>query len=165
MEKPWLEFYPENVNHNIDQEQVTSIGDIFAKSVLKYGDKVAYENFGATMSFKELDKLSNDFASYLTHVLKLKKGDRIAIQLPNLLQYPIALFGALKAGLIVVNTNPLYTEHDAVVASSLFRVARAGQFKISAYGLNAFNEPLTQAYRALAQHAHIHIIPNIERCG
>lgn len=112
MEKIWLKNYPKGVNHEIDMDKICSVIDLMEKSVKKYGDNVAYENFGATLTFSELDKLSNDFASFLTNVAELKKGDRIALQMPNLLQYPVALFGALKSGLIVVNTNPLYTEKE-----------------------------------------------------
>ena len=112
MEKPWLKHYPKNVNPEIDFDKVTNINDIFRDSAKKYKNLVAYENFGTELTFGELDKQSEDFASFLSNTLKLKKGERIAIQLPNVLQYPIVLFGALKAGLIVVNTNPLYTETE-----------------------------------------------------
>ncbi|MGH1467934.1 MAG: AMP-binding protein [Bdellovibrionales bacterium] len=112
MEKPWLKHYPKNVNHEINSDEVTTINDLFKKSVSKFKENAAYESFDVEMSFGELDKLSNDFASFLTYSLKLKKGDRLAIQLPNIMQYPVALFGAIKAGVIVVNTNPLYTERE-----------------------------------------------------
>lgn len=112
MEKPWLKHYPENVAHEINPDDVVPITAIFKRSTSRYKERTAYQSFGTDMSFGELDKLSGDFASFLTHSLKLKKGDRIAIQLPNILQYPVALFGALKAGLVVVNTNPLYTERE-----------------------------------------------------
>jgi long-chain acyl-CoA synthetase len=77
----------------------------------KYSDQPAYVNMGKSLSYKEIDTLSRNFAAYLQH-LGLKKGDRIAIQLPNLLQYPVVLFGAIRAGLIIVNTNPLYTSRE-----------------------------------------------------
>jgi len=112
MEKEWLQKYPEGVNHTIDENEVKPIVDIFSEAVARFGDHVAFENFGTTLTYSELDELSNHFAAYLTKDLKLEKGDRIAIQLPNLLQYPIAMFGAIKAGLIVVNTNPLYTARE-----------------------------------------------------
>ncbi len=112
MEKPWLKHYPKNVKHSIDSNEVVTIDELFKKATSKFQDHIAYQNFGVDLSFGELDKLSNNFASFLTYSLKLKKGDRIAIQLPNILQYPIALFGAIKAGLIVVNTNPLYTKRE-----------------------------------------------------
>ena len=110
MEKIWLNSYPEGVGPEIDVNEYTSINDVFNQSVKKFADKSAYENLGKQLSYAELDQLTAQFASYLTHVAKLEKGDRIAIMLPNLLQYPVALFGALRAGLTVVNTNPLYTD-------------------------------------------------------
>lgn len=110
--RPWLEHYPKNVNSEIDISQFKNINSLFEQSIKKYRDKVAYENFGSKLTFDELDRYSNQFASYLSQELGLKKGDRIAIQLPNLLQYPIAAFGSLKAGLIIVNTNPLYTADE-----------------------------------------------------
>ncbi len=112
MEKPWLKHYPKGVAQEINPDDVTTITDVFKKAVSKYKERSAYQSFGTDMSFGELDKLSADFASFLINTLKLQKGDRIAIQLPNTLQYPVALFGALRAGLIVVNTNPLYTERE-----------------------------------------------------
>ncbi len=112
MEKIWLKNYPKGVNHEINAEEIVSITDLMKKSVKKFNNNIAYENFGATLTFSELDKLSNDFASFLANVAYLEKGDRIALQMPNLLQYPVALFGALKAGLVVVNTNPLYTKTE-----------------------------------------------------
>jgi len=112
VEKEWLKHYPKNINHEIDPKDVKSINEIFKAAVAKFKDRVAYENFGTELTFSELDKQSDDFASFLQNDLKLQKGDRIAIQLPNLLQYPIVLFGAIKAGLIVVNTNPLYTKRE-----------------------------------------------------
>ncbi|MCB0390831.1 MAG: AMP-binding protein [Bdellovibrionales bacterium] len=111
MEKVWLKSYPTGVNHEIDPSTYSSIIDVFNKSIQKYGEKVAYKNMGATLSFAELDELTDQFAGFLQKQ-GLKKGDRIAIQMPNLLQFPVALFGALKAGLIVVNTNPLYTSRE-----------------------------------------------------
>ncbi|UCS91624.1 AMP-binding protein [Echinicola marina] len=109
---PWFEYYPESVPKEVDAEAYESIIGLFKESVQKYGEAVAYECMGKTISFIELEKLSRDFAAYLQQDLKLKKGERIAIQMPNLLQYPVAMFGALRAGLIVVNTNPLYTAHE-----------------------------------------------------
>ncbi len=112
MEKIWLKAYPKGVPHKINESQLKPLPQIFKDSVKEYKDKIAFENFGSSLTFNELDKMSNDFASFLNNYLGLKKGDRIAIQLPNLLQYPVVMIGALKAGLIVVNTNPLYTESE-----------------------------------------------------
>jgi len=78
----------------------------------KYSDRVAYENMGVTLTYRQLDELSTNFAAYLQQDLGLKKGERIAIQMPNMLQFPVVFIGALRAGLIVVNTNPLYTPRE-----------------------------------------------------
>src|SRR5690606_32914358 len=96
----------------VDYTAYGSVAELFEESVTKYGDAVAYECMGKTMSFNQLNKLSEDFACYLTQVLRLKKGNRVAIQMPNTLQYPVVMFGALRAGMIVVNTNPLYTPSE-----------------------------------------------------
>src|SRR5579872_6816867 len=82
---------------------------MFEESCQKYSNRPAFYNLGTTITFKELDAASLRFAAFLQQELKLQKGDRLAIMLPNLLQYPVAMFGALRAGLIVVNVNPLYT--------------------------------------------------------
>ena len=82
------------------------------KACKKYKDQVAYENMGVKLTFEQVDILSGHFAAYLQKDLGLKKGERIAIQMPNLLQFPIAFMGAIRAGLIVVNTNPLYTARE-----------------------------------------------------
>lgn len=112
MEKVWLDNYPPGVPATIDPGQYSSLGEIFVESVKKYSDRPAYSNLGKTLSYSEIGSMTRDFAAYLTQVAGLKKGDRIAIMMPNLLQYPIALFGALRAGLVVVNTNPLYTDRE-----------------------------------------------------
>ena len=108
----WLKQYPEGIPHSIDVNRYSSIIDLFESSVHKYGDRIAFENMGKGITFKELDSLSADFAAYLQNIAGLEKGDRIAIQMPNLLQYSVAMFGAIRAGLIVVNTNPLYTARE-----------------------------------------------------
>lgn len=112
MEPIWLSEYPEGIGPEIDPSQYQSIVHFFNESCDKFRDKVAYSNMGTTLTFDELDRLSADFASFLQNKAGLKKGDRIAIQLPNLLQFPVVFFGALRAGLIVVNTNPLYTPRE-----------------------------------------------------
>ncbi len=109
---PWLKNYPEGVPHEVDPDQFSSVMDLLEESVKKFGDKEAYVCMGKSITFNELDKLSRNFAAYLKHELKLQKGDRVAIQMPNMLQYPVALFGILRAGMIVVNTNPLYTASE-----------------------------------------------------
>lgn len=109
---PWFKFYPSGVETEINVEAYSSVVNLFEESVAKYGDAVAYECMGKKISFNEVDQLSKKFASYLQNELKMKKGDRVAIQMPNCLQYPVALFGTLRAGMIVVNTNPLYTPRE-----------------------------------------------------
>ncbi len=109
---PWYNSYPKGIDQEIDLTKYNSIIDILEKSMDEYRDLPAFENMGKVLTFGEIDQLSQNFASYLQHELGLKKGDRIALQMPNLLQYPIALFGALRAGLVVVNTNPLYTPRE-----------------------------------------------------
>ncbi len=107
--QPWINNYPKEVLTNLNMDQYENILDVFDEAVRKFKNKLAFSNFDCDLSYNQLDILSGQFASYLQNTLNLKPGDRIAIQLPNLLQYPIVLFGALRAGLIVVNTNPLYT--------------------------------------------------------
>jgi long-chain acyl-CoA synthetase len=112
VEKVWLKNYPPGIPQEIDTGEYQSLGEMFQKSVDKYRDRPAYTNLGRTLSYDDVDQMTRDFAAYLTQLAGLKQGDRIAIMMPNLLQYPIALFGALRAGLIVVNTNPLYTDRE-----------------------------------------------------
>jgi long-chain acyl-CoA synthetase len=108
---PWFKNYPAGILKEIHLYDYDSLVDLFEKSCAKYGDKIAFTNMGKDMTYREVDRLSRDFAAYLQG-LGLKKGERIAIQMPNLLQFPVAFFGALRAGLIVVNTNPLYTPRE-----------------------------------------------------
>ncbi len=108
----WKDKYPADVPFQIDTAAYKSVLDVFHEACRKYGALPAFSNMGRTLSYSELDRLSADFAAYLQNETGLKPGDRIAVQLPNLLQYPIAVFGAMRAGLIVVNTNPLYTERE-----------------------------------------------------
>ncbi|HZX71929.1 MAG TPA: AMP-binding protein [Rhodanobacter sp.] len=108
-DRPWLAQYPSGVPVEIDLDQYASIPAVLEEAFTRFRDRPAFANFGRKLSYGQIDEMSRQFAGYLTGVLKLGKGDRIAIMLPNLLQYPIALFGALRAGLVVVNTNPLYT--------------------------------------------------------
>ena len=94
------------------EDDYASINDVFAASVTRFAERPAFSCMGRTLSYRELDRLSADFAAWLQHETDLAPGDRIAIQLPNVLQFPVAVFGALRAGLVVVNTNPLYTERE-----------------------------------------------------
>jgi long-chain acyl-CoA synthetase len=108
----WQKHYPAGVAKEIGPLGHTSLPDLFKSACDTFGSSVAFENMGKGLTFKQVDKLSTDFAAYLQQKLGLQKGERIAIQMPNLLQFPIALIGSLKAGLIVVNTNPLYTPRE-----------------------------------------------------
>jgi long-chain acyl-CoA synthetase len=105
---PWLKAYPQGVPYEINPEAYPSLLELMEEGFKDFAGQAAYSNMGKELTFGEVDRLSREFAAYLQR-LGLQKGDRIAIQMPNLLQYPIAMFGALRAGLIVVNTNPLYT--------------------------------------------------------
>ena len=112
MEKIWLKEYPNRVPAEIDINTYTSFVEILEKSMEQHGHLVAFECMGTKLSFAQLDILTKNFASYLTGTLGLVKGDRVAIMLPNLLQYPVAMFGIMRAGLVVVNVNPLYTPRE-----------------------------------------------------
>jgi long-chain acyl-CoA synthetase len=111
-ERPWLTSYPDGVPTEIDVSQYPSVTAVLEESFQRFADHPAFANFGKTLSYRQIDQLSSQFAGYLTGVLGLRQGDRVAIMLPNVLQYPIALFGALRAGMIVVNTNPMYTARE-----------------------------------------------------
>ncbi|MDN3682186.1 long-chain-fatty-acid--CoA ligase FadD [Vibrio tapetis subsp. quintayensis] len=112
MDKVWLNRYPSDVPETIDPDVYPSLVEMFEQSVNKFADQPAFMNMGSVMTFRKLEERSRAFAAYLQNDLKLKKGDRVAIMMPNLLQYPIALFGVLRAGLIAVNVNPLYTPRE-----------------------------------------------------
>jgi long-chain acyl-CoA synthetase len=110
-DKPWLNSYPDGVPHQIDGSQFESLHDLFSQSCNQYGSRPAFDCMGKKITYKELDELSWQFAAYLQSS-GLKKGDRIALMMPNLLQYPIALLGSLRAGCVVVNVNPMYTARE-----------------------------------------------------
>lgn len=110
--RPWLKNYPKGVPAEIDLSKHSSIVTIIDEACSRFASRAAFTNMGVSLTFAELDRKSKQFASFLQNELRLQKGDRIAIQMPNCLQYPIALFGSLRAGLTVVNTNPLYTAHE-----------------------------------------------------
>jgi long-chain acyl-CoA synthetase len=97
---------------DIDPNAYPSLKELFEESVRKYADRPAYTNFGRTLTFRQLDSMSRAFGAWLQKEAKLQRGDRIALMMPNVLQYPVALFGAIRAGLVVVNTNPLYTHRE-----------------------------------------------------
>ena len=112
MDKIWLQSYPPGVPAEIDLEEFASVGELFERSCGKYGDRGAFLNMGKSLSYAELERLSGHFGAYLQQVLKLPPGSRVALMMPNVLQYPIAMFGALRAGYTVVNCNPLYTARE-----------------------------------------------------
>lgn len=112
LEKIWLSRYPADVPAEIDPDRYSSLIDMFENSVRRYADRPAFVNMGEVMTFRKLEERSRAFAAYLQNQLKLQKGDRVALMMPNLLQYPVALFGVLRAGLVVVNVNPLYTPRE-----------------------------------------------------
>ena len=108
----WLKNYPVGMPADIDTDLFLSIPDMFEKVAKKFRDRPAYHNLGCTLSYAALDRLSRDFAAFLQGLPGMAKGDRVAIMAPNLLQYPIAMFGILRAGMTVVNVNPLYTPRE-----------------------------------------------------
>src|SRR3984893_4458833 len=112
MERNWLQQYPTGVPADIDPDRYASLRDIFEEACAAHGHSPAFTNMGATLSYVQLDALSRAFAAWLQKKSGLVPGDRIALMMPNILQYPIALFGALRAGMVVVNTNPLYTARE-----------------------------------------------------
>ena len=112
MEKIWLKSYPHGVPAEIDVSEFRSLGDLFERSVRRFADKTAYICMGKSMTYAELDALSARFGAFLQGELGLPKGTRVALMMPNVLQYPIAMFGALRAGYTIVNVNPLYTARE-----------------------------------------------------
>ena len=112
LDRPWFASYPAGVPQQIDPDEFASIVAVLLSSLEKYRDRPAFSNMGRTITYAQVDEYSKQFAAYLLGELKLKKGDRVAIMMPNCLQYPIATFGILRAGLTVVNTNPMYTPRE-----------------------------------------------------
>ena len=112
MEKVWLASYPPGVPADINPDEYRSLADMLEKSLARHADRPAFVCMGRSLTYGELDRLSLHFAAYLQRVAGLRKGDRIAIMLPNVLQYPVAIVGAFRAGLTIVNTNPLYTPRE-----------------------------------------------------
>jgi long-chain acyl-CoA synthetase len=112
MEKAWLQSYPASVPATVDLTQFASVGDVFDQSVNKFADRTALICMGRAMTYRELGERANAFGGWLESEIKLPKGARVALMMPNVLQFPIALFGTLRAGYVVVNCNPLYTERE-----------------------------------------------------
>jgi long-chain acyl-CoA synthetase len=112
MKHPWLNEYPDGVPAEVDVGVHASVSDLLQSSCRRFGELPACSNMGVSISYRDLDRLSAQFAGWLQHVAGLSKGDRVALMLPNLLQYPVALLGVLRAGMTVVNVNPLYTPRE-----------------------------------------------------
>jgi long-chain acyl-CoA synthetase len=112
IEKVWLNQYPEGIAPEIDVHAYAPLQEVFERSCERFAGRPAYANMGVSMTYQELEHASRAFGAFLQHKLGMKKGERLAIMLPNLLQYPVALFGALRAGFTVVNTNPQYTARE-----------------------------------------------------
>ena len=112
MEPIWLKHYPPGIRAEIDIHRFASLKEMLEQCCERFRQRPAFTNMGVTLSYDELDRLSRNFGAYLQQGLGLQKGERVAIMLPNLLQYPVALFGALRVGLVVVNVNPLYTARE-----------------------------------------------------
>lgn len=112
LKKVWLNRYPADVAAEINPDRYHSLVDMFEQATARYADQPAFMNMGEVMTFRKLEERSRAFAAYLQQGLGLQKGDRVALMMPNLLQYPVALFGILRAGMVVVNVNPLYTPRE-----------------------------------------------------
>lgn len=108
----WLSSYPKDISAEIDVNEYQSVVAVLEETCTRFRDRPAFYSMGKTLSYGDIDRLSAKFAAYLLNVLHLKKGDRVALMLPNILQYPVAIFGTLRAGLTVVNTNPMYTGRE-----------------------------------------------------
>lgn len=112
MEKVWLKRYPADVPAEIDADHYASLIEVFENAAVRYADQPTFINMSEVMTFRKLKEHSRAFAAYLQNELRLKKSDHVALMMPNLLQYPIALFGILCADMVVVNVNPLYTPRE-----------------------------------------------------
>ncbi|PLX56286.1 MAG: long-chain-fatty-acid--CoA ligase, partial [Chromatiales bacterium] len=112
MEKIWLKNYPAGVPEEADLDEWPSLKHVFDEACKKYRDLPAFTNMGKTITYSELDQQSRYFGAFLQNNAGLEKGDRVALMMPNLLQYPVALFGVLRTGMVAVNVNPLYTPRE-----------------------------------------------------
>ncbi len=108
----WADKMPAALDALVDPDRYENLMEVLEAALERYADLPAFTSDGITITYRELDEYSSDFASYLQHETNIREGDRIALQMPNLVQYPVCIFGALKAGLVIVNTNPLYTERE-----------------------------------------------------
>lgn len=111
-EKPWSKHYKPGIPHDINADAYSSVWAMTAEAIAKYGDTAAFSNFGADLSFNDIDRLSENLAAYLQNDLGLKKGDRVAIMSPNIMAFPVTMFANIRAGLVQVNVNPLYTPRE-----------------------------------------------------
>ncbi len=112
MDKIWLKHYPAGVPHEVDTLAYRSLTDVFLQSCARFRDRPAFSSMGTALTYGDIERSTRDFAAYLQQQCRLEPGDRLAIMMPNVLQYPVALFGAFRAGLVVVNCNPLYTPRE-----------------------------------------------------
>ena len=112
IENFWKDKYPVGVAAEINPDQYPNIQTVLKQSCERFANKLAFSNMGTSLTYGEMYELSGAFAAYLQQHTDLQPGDRIAVQLPNVLQYPVVVFGAIRAGLVVVNTNPLYTARE-----------------------------------------------------
>ena len=112
IQRPWLSSYPAGVPAQVDLDEFSSVVAVLESACERFRHRPAFSNLGKVLSYDDVDRLSKQFAAFLTGDLGLKKGDRVALMMPNVLQYPIAIFGVLRAGLVVVNTNPMYTARE-----------------------------------------------------
>ncbi len=140
--KPWLKHYPEGTPSLLEFDPRRTLVTLLDESEKKYPDHLAFTNFGVSIDFTKIAQDSRSFAAYLQNVLGLKKGDRIAMMMPNLLQYPVAIFAALRAGLIVVNVNPLYTPRELKHQLQDSGAKTIIIFENSAHVLSAINDDL-----------------------
>src|SRR5687767_11689686 len=109
--RPWLKNYPKGLPANIDIDKYPNLNSFLSEAMQKFANKPAFYSMGEQMTYAEMDRASRQLAGYLLS-RGLKPGDRVAIMMPNLLQYPIALFACIRAGFVIVNTNPLYTPRE-----------------------------------------------------
>ncbi|VTM57147.1 long-chain-fatty-acid--CoA ligase [Klebsiella pneumoniae] len=118
VKKVWLNRYPADVPAEINPDRYQSLVELFEHATTRYADQPAFINMGEVMTYRKLEERSRAFAAYLQEGLGLQKGDRVALMMPNLLQYPVALFGILRAGMIVVNVNPYIPRANWSISST-----------------------------------------------
>lgn len=111
-DRPWIKHYGTDIPREIDADAYPSIWAMAGEAIGKYGDAAAFSNFGADLTFNDIERLSEQLAAYLQASLGLNKGDRVAVMMPNILAFPVAMFANIRAGLVQVNVNPLYTPRE-----------------------------------------------------